>query len=186
MWSALSPSFLCCDLLVVSHQTFQPMEKLRVQTSRLSLQTLSDIPTTHPCLKPGFISMEDWLGHGEWEGNESRNQEGRLLQQTTCRFSVNVWSAFRTMVPVSGDTRLLCAWLWRRAHHLLTSQPKACDRQRGVLKMCLVVLTHIAGHTALKDTWIWFKVRPWKGLILAYTPALLILIGLCLTLFFSL
>lgn len=83
-----------------------------------------------------------------------------------------------------GDTRLLCAWLWRRAHHLLTSQPKACDRQRDVLKMCLVVLTHIAGHTALRDTWIWFKVRPWKGLILAYTAALLILIGLCLALFF--
>ncbi len=101
-WSALSPSFFCSDLLAVSHQTFQPRETLRVQTSRLSLQTPSDIHTMHPCLKPGFISMEDGLGHGEWEGNESRNQEGLLLQQTTCRFSVNVWSACRTMVPVSG------------------------------------------------------------------------------------
>lgn len=68
-----------------------------------------------------------------------------------------------------GDTRPLCAWLRWRAHHLLTSHSKACDRQWNVLKMCLVVLTHIASHTALRDTWIWFKVRPWKGLILAYS-----------------
>jgi len=56
----------------------------------------------HPCLKPAFISVEDGLGHGDWEGSESRNQEGLLLKQTTCRFSVNVWSACRTMVAVSG------------------------------------------------------------------------------------
>jgi len=85
-----------------------------------------------------------------------------------------------------GDTRLLCAWLWRRAHHLLTSQTKARDRQLDALKMCLVVLTHIAGHTALRDTWIWFKARPWKGLILAYTAALLVLIHVRLMLFFLL
>lgn len=85
-----------------------------------------------------------------------------------------------------GDTRLLCAWLWRRAHHLLTSEPKARDRQLDALKMCLVALTHIAGHTVLRDTWIWFKARPWKGLILDYTAALLVLIPLCLALFFFL
>lgn len=77
----------------------------------------------------------------------------------------------KCLVCLTDNGACLCLTLARYVlrHHLLTSQPRARDRQRDVLEMFLVALTHIAGQTVIEDTWIWFKARPWRGLILACT-----------------